>query len=120
VALALAPNLYQLEALLMMTNPDNQSLQYWYIAVPREKFPQPKFHYGQQVRAYWEAENSNLHYEIGEIIGMQYGAFGYRRAEWSYLIRLLKSDLRSSLVGSDDGYFVYESELAADDTVISH
>jgi hypothetical protein len=103
-----------------MTNPDNQSPQYWYLPVPKDKFPEPKFHYTQRVRSYWESENGNLQYEIGEIIGMQYGAFGYRRTEWSYLIRLVQSNFRPSLVGSDDGFFVYESELVADDTAIAN
>ncbi len=101
-----------------MTNPDNQSPDFWYIPVPKEKFPEPKFYPGQQVRAYWEDEDGNLHYEIGEIIGIQYGAFGYRSLEWSYLLRLVKSHIRPQIVGSDDGFFVYESELVANDTVI--
>jgi hypothetical protein len=102
----------------MMADPDNQPSCYWYIQLPKEKFPQPKFYPGQQVRSYWEDEQGLPQYEIGEIIGMQYGAFGYHRAEWSYLIRLKKSDLGPWRVGSDDGEFLYESDLVADDTDI--
>jgi hypothetical protein len=102
----------------MMTDPNNQPPRYWYIKVPAEKVPQPKFHLGQQVRSCWEDEEGNLQHEIGEIIGMQYGASHYHLPEWSYLIRLTKSEFRPSLVGSDDGVFVYESHLVADDAAI--
>jgi hypothetical protein len=46
----------------------------------------------------------------------RYSTSHYPLAEWSYLIRLVKSDFRPWLVGSDDGIFVYESDLVADDT----
>lgn len=101
-----------------MTDSDNRSPRYWYIQVPTEHFPKPKFHFLQQVRSYWKDDFGNSQYEIGEIIGIQYGASGYHLAEWSYLLRLLKSNFRQCLVGSDDGVFVYESSLVADDTDI--
>jgi hypothetical protein len=104
----------------MMTDPDNRPPRHWYIPVPAKKFPQPKFHLDQQVRSHWGDEQGIPQYEIGEIIGMQYGASCYHLPEWSYLIRLKKSDFRPWLVGSDDGIYVYESSLIADDTAIPH
>jgi hypothetical protein len=57
-----------------------------------------------------------LYYDMGEIIGMQYNSSSNTLPEWSYLIRLLKSEKSSWLIGSDDGNFEYESNLVADCT----
>jgi hypothetical protein len=98
----------------MMPNLDNQSPRYWYIQVPTEHFPKPKFHFLQRVRSSWEDDLGHTQSEIGEIIGMQYAASGYHLAEWSYLVRILKSNFRQHRIGTDDGIFVYESDLIAD------
>ena len=87
--------------------------RYWHILVPQRQFPKPKFHIGEQVESHWQDEFGNQHYDVGLIIGMAYGAYGYNRHEWTYLIRLIESDTSPSLVGSDDGCFVYESSLVA-------
>jgi hypothetical protein len=103
----------------MMTDPSNQSPQYRYIRVPAAKFPESKFHFGQQIIGpAWEDEEGNLHNDVGEVIGMQYGASGDRTSEWYYLIRWTRCDSHPSLVGSDDGQYVSESSLVADDTAI--
>lgn len=101
-----------------MTEKPEKPQQYWYIQVPAQKFPQPKFHPGQQVRLHWEDEHGMSHDDIGEIIGMLYGASDYKCSEWYYLIRFLKCEKNPSLVGKDDGYFVEESSLVADNTAI--
>ncbi|HEY9740358.1 MAG TPA: hypothetical protein V6C90_07695 [Coleofasciculaceae cyanobacterium] len=49
---------------------------------------------------------------------MQYGAFGYDRSEWSYLIRWLKCDSSPKLIGSDHRRFESESNLVVDNTDI--
>jgi hypothetical protein len=99
-----------------MTEKTNKQQQYWHIKVPRNKFPFPKFHFGQQVRVYWEDEDGVPHYDIGEIIGMQYNTKHYPCPEWAYLIRLIESENSPRYIGSDDGFFDYESNLVADDT----
>ena len=92
--------------------------RYWHIRVPEGEYPKAKFHFGQQVGLHWEDEEGNPQYDIAVIIGMAYGARGYNRPEWTYLIRMLKCDSSPEMVGSDDGNFVYESSLVADFTDI--
>lgn len=87
--------------------------RYWHVLVPQTQYPRPKFHPGDRVACHWQDEQGNPQYDMGEIIGMQYGASGYDRPEWSYLIRLLESSSSPSLVGSDDGNYIYESSLVA-------
>lgn len=101
-----------------MTDPTPEPQSYWYIKVPRNKNPKPKFHIDQQIGSYWEDEFANLHCDIGVIIGMQYGASDYNRSEWSYLIRWLKCDSSPKLIGLDDRRFDHESNLVVDNTDI--
>ncbi|HEY9636048.1 MAG TPA: hypothetical protein V6D14_21765 [Coleofasciculaceae cyanobacterium] len=75
------------------------------------------FHYGQHVRSLWVDEYGRPRQDIGEIIGMQYGASINRRAEWYYLIRFLRCEANPTLVWSDDSCFIEESGLGADDTM---
>ncbi len=49
---------------------------------------------------------------------MLYGASGYKCDEWYYLLRILKSETSSNLVGSNDRAFHKESSLGADDSDI--
>jgi hypothetical protein len=101
-----------------MTDRQQNPQQYWYIPLPKNKFPQPKFHPGEQVGLSWEDECGNCCYDIGEIIGMEYIAQGNRPAQWYYRIRFLKCDRHPELVGSYDEIFEPESHLVADDTAL--
>lgn len=112
-ALALPP---KQEAYFIMTQPRNRRDRYWHIKAPQRQFPKSKFDFGQQVGMHWQDEDGNAQYDIGVIIGMQYGAKGYNRPEWAYLLRWLKCDSSPEIVGSDDGNFIYESSLVADFT----
>ncbi len=101
-----------------MTESANEQQEYWYIQVPKNKFPFPKFHLGQRVKSYWTDEYGQTQYDIAEIIGMLYGASGYKCDEWYYLLRILESETSPKLVGSNDRAFHKESSLGADDTDI--
>ena len=98
----------------MIAHQTSRRLRYWRIKARQELYPRPKFYFGQQVRSHWQDEDGSAQYDIGVVIGMQYGARGYDRPEWSYLIRWLKCDSSPDIVGSDDGEFNYESSLVAD------
>ena len=101
-----------------MTDQLRDSQQCWYIPVPKNKFPKPKFYLGQQVGLPGEDDLGNFYYDIGEIIGMKYLAYPGEPAQWHYLFRYLKCDYNPSLVGSVDAHFCEESRLVADDTAI--
>ena len=102
-----------------MTDRPLDSQQYWYIRVPKNKFPLPKFDIGQQVGLLGEDDCGNWYYDIGEIIGMKYLAYKGELAQWHYLFRYLKCDYNPSLVGTIDAHFCEESRLVADDTAIA-
>jgi hypothetical protein len=68
--------------------------------------------------SYWTDEYGQTQYDIAEIIGMLYGASGYKCDEWYYLLRILESETSPKLVGSNDRAFHKESSLGADDTDI--
>jgi hypothetical protein len=101
-----------------MTDKPEDSQHYWYIPVPNNKFPKPKFHFGQQVGLTWEDEFDIPCYDIGEIVGMQYIAEGEQPAQWYYRMRWLKSDRYPEQVGLYDDMFEPESRFVADDTAI--
>lgn len=103
----------------MITHQTPHHPRYWRIKASQGLYPRPKFHFGQQVRSHWQDEEGSAQCDIGVIIGMQYGARGYDRPEWSYLIRWLKCDTNPDIVGSDDGEFSYESSLV-DDLTVTH
>jgi len=99
-----------------MTDCDRDRQQYWLIEAPKTKFPQPKFHYGQQVGLHWKDDEGNSYYEIGEIIGMQYEtSIGYLN-QWSYRLRLIWSNSCPWRIGLEEETFDPESSLVADDT----
>ncbi len=100
-----------------MTERANEPPLYWYIRIP-STCPQPRFHFEQQVGIAGEDERGNRYYDIGKVIGMLYGSDNCLLEEWYYLVRYLKCDANPSFVGSDDGYFIEESALVADDTVL--
>ena len=102
-----------------MTHTNHRRPRYWHIKVPQGRYPRPKFYFDQQVGVHWQNEEGNAEYDIGVIIGMQHGAKGYQRREWSYLIRWIKCDSSPEIIGSDDGNFIYESSLVADFTKIT-
>lgn len=63
-----------METYLIMTDNTKNRQQDWHIKVPRNKFPQPKFHFAQQIYIHWQDEQGLYHYDMGEIIGMQYNS----------------------------------------------
>ncbi|HEY9635657.1 MAG TPA: hypothetical protein V6D14_19795 [Coleofasciculaceae cyanobacterium] len=103
----------------MMTDRTNEPQQYWYVQVPKNKFPKAKFYLGQQVGLPGEDDLGNSYYDIGEIIGMKYLAYEGESAQWHYLVRYLKCDYNPSLVGSVDAHFCEESRLVDDYTAIA-
>ncbi len=103
-----------------MTDQLNNPQEYWYIPVPKAKFPEPKFHYGQQVGLSWEDDRGNRHYDIGEIIAMEYTAQGNQPVQWYYRLRYLKCDYKPSLVGTEDECLEPESDLVPDSTAIEN
>jgi hypothetical protein len=110
------PNLYELEAVLIMTKKSRKSNQYWLIKVPRKKFPKPLFHFDQQVGIPGQDDRGNSYYDIGVITGIQYITYGNQTGKWYYRIRILKCDYNPKLVGSDDSHYIEESSLVADNT----
>jgi hypothetical protein len=101
-----------------MTDQPQNPQEYWYIPLPKNKFPKPKFQLGQQVGIPWEDEFGNSCYDIGEIIGMQYIAQANQPVQWYYRIRLLKCDRNPWLVGLNDDIFEAESRFVVDNTLI--
>lgn len=105
----------------MMTSNQNQPRpRYWHILAPQTQFPRPRLHFGLQVGSQWYDEFGNRHYDIGIIIGMQYGATGYNPEEWTYQLRRLQCNSSPWMQGEDDGYFIYESNLVLDNTDLGH
>jgi hypothetical protein len=102
-----------------MTDRVQNSQEDWYIRAPKSKFPEPKFHFGQQVALSWEDDLGECCCEIGEIIGMQYTTLYNQPAEWFYQMRLLNCNYNPCFVGTEDEYFQPESQLVADDSAIA-
>jgi hypothetical protein len=102
----------------MMTDRANEPQQYWYIRVPKAKFPESKFHFDEQVAIHWEDDQGNRYCDIGLIVGMQYVVQGNHPAQWYYRIRYLKCDHTPWLVGLEDDDFEEESCLVSNDSVI--
>ncbi len=102
-----------------MTDPANNAQDYWYIRVPKSRFPEPKFYFCQQVGLPWEDVEGDRYYDIGEIIGIVYTVRGDNSAQWHYQIRYLKCSYEPSLNGEEDEYFELESRLVPDNTAIA-
>ncbi len=101
-----------------MTDRPIASQQYWQIQLPCDRFPQPKFQFGDQVAIYEEDDQGNRYCEIGVIVGMQCITESNKPAQWYYRIQYLKCSYGSWLVGTYDEYFEEESRFVADDSVI--
>ncbi len=99
-----------------MTKKAKKRHKHWHIKVPKKQFSKPMFHAGEQVGVPHEDDQGRRYYDIGKIIGMQYGASGDQLGKWYYLIRYLKCDYNPSLVGSDDRNYIEESRLVVDNT----
>ncbi len=100
-----------------MTDETDESQDYWYIKVPKAKYPFPRFYPTQQVGIPWE-DDGQLYYDIGVIIGMIYGESDDQPGQWYYFFRYLKCDYEPSLIGSKDWHFIEESGLVADNTAL--
>jgi hypothetical protein len=101
-----------------MAKKSEKSKRYWLIKVPRKQFPKPLFHFDQQVGIPSKDEQGNSYYDIGVIIGIQYTTCSSRLPQWYYRVRILKCDYNPKLVGSDDGHYIEESSLVADNTIL--
>lgn len=103
-----------------MTDPVNNSEEYWYIRVPKARASEPQFHFFDRIGTHWTDDEGNHYYDIGEIIGIKNTVKGDRPGQWTYLMRYLKCDFEQSLNGLEDDYFLAESCLVPDDTVIEN
>jgi hypothetical protein len=102
-----------------MTDLPQDSQRYSYIPIPKSKFPEPKYHFGQRVALYWQNDQGEQLCDIGEIIGMQYATRGNQPAQWSYRMRLVKCNYDSNLIGAEDEYFEVESRFVPGDSAIA-
>lgn len=101
-----------------MTDPTQNSQDYWYIRIPKSRCSKPNFHFFQQLGFHWEDDDGNHYYDIGEVIAIKYVAKGDESGEWYYQMRYLRCTFDPSLNGEEDECFEAESRLVADNTIL--